>query len=229
MRVDRLVSNLGYCTRGEVAELIKDGTITHIDGVKLEPSSNVSHSDILYDNAPLDPIKLLIVLHKPLGFVCSHSDSDGKSIYELLPPRYRAREPKISTIGRLDKDSSGLILLSDDGELNHLLTAPKNKVAKTYIAHLARECDESAIKIFSSGELMLRGEKTPLLPAKLEILESKIAKIEIVEGRYHQVRRMFAAIGNHVESLHRISFGDFTLDDLAIGQMRLSKWPDSSN
>lgn len=220
IRVDKLVSSLGYCNRKDVARLIKSSIITHIENIDIKPDTKVYHSDILYNNEPLDPMRIVLVMNKPLGYICSHDSSEGKTIYELLPERYRFREPKISTIGRLDKDTSGLILLTDDGKLNHYFTAPKNGIKKVYIAYLDRELDESAIEIFGSGKLLLKGEKTPCLPAKLEILEKKIAKIEIYEGRYHQVRRMFAAISNHVVSLHRMQFGEYKIDDLREGEYR---------
>jgi 16S rRNA pseudouridine516 synthase len=153
--------------------------------------------------------------------VCSHDDGEGRLVYDLLPERWRRRDPKISTVGRLDKDTSGLLLLTDDGALLHRLTSPKHKVPKIYEATLDRPLRGDEAEIFASGTLILNGEKTPCLPAKLEVIDPTHARLEIIEGRYHQVRRMFAAVGNHVTALHRSTFGDLTLEDLEAGEYRL--------
>lgn len=221
-RLDKLLSSLGYCSRREVAPLIKDGVVTHTDGFPLKPDTKVLHDEIRFEGEPLDPPQgIVILMHKPLGYVCSHDDGEGRLVYDLLPPRWRRRDPKISTIGRLDKDTSGLLLLTDDGALLHRLTSPKHKVPKVYEATLNRPLNGNEGSIFASGTLMLNGEKTPCLPARLEVIDPIHARLEIVEGRYHQVRRMFAAVGNHVTTLHRVSFGELTLGDLEEGKYQI--------
>lgn len=222
VRLDKLLSSLGYCTRKEVAILLREGIITHTFDLTLKSDTKVAHDEILFDNEPLDPPHgIVIVMHKPTGLVCSHDDGEGKLVYDLLPERWCLRDPKISTVGRLDKDTSGLLLLTDDGALLHRLTSPKHKVPKVYEATLDRPLRGDEAEIFASGMLMLNGEKTPCLPAKLEVIDPTHVRLEIVEGRYHQVRRMFAAVGNHVTALHRYSFGDMTLGDLKAGEYRL--------
>jgi len=222
VRLDKLLSSLGYCTRKEVAILLREGIITHVDNLPLKSDTKVAHDEILCEGEPLDPPEgMVILMHKPVGYVCSHDDGEGRLVYDLLPERWRMRDPKISTVGRLDKDTSGLLLLTDDGALLHRLTSPKHKVPKVYEATLDRPLKGDEGLIFASGTLILNGEKTPCLPAKLEVIDPTHAKLEIVEGRYHQVRRMFAAVGNHVTALHRSSFGDLTLDDLKSGEYRL--------
>ena len=221
-RLDKLLSSLGYCSRREVTALLRDGLITHIDNIPLKPDTKVSHDQIRFEGEPLDPPQgIVILMHKPVGYVCSHDDGEGRLVYDLLPERWRRRDPKISTVGRLDKETSGLLLLTDDGALLHRLTSPKHKVPKIYEATLDRPLNGNEGEIFASGTLMLNGEKTPCLPAKLEVIDPTHAGLEIVEGRYHQVRRMFAAVGNHVRALHRSSFGDMTLGDLKMGEYRL--------
>lgn len=221
-RLDKLLSSLGYCSRKEVASLIKDGIITHTLNLPLKSDTKVAHDSILFDGEPLDPpAGMVILMHKPLGYVCSHDEGEGRLVYDLLPERWRRRDPKISTIGRLDKETSGLLLLTDDGALLHRLTSPKHKVPKVYEATLDRALKGDEGEIFASGTLMLNGEKTPCLPARLEVIDPTHVKLEIVEGRYHQVRRMFAAVGNHVTELHRSSFGGLTLDNLPLGEYRL--------
>ncbi len=202
--------------------LIKDERITHIDNLPLKADTKVAHGDIFFDGEPLDPPEgIVILMHKPAGLVCSHDDGEGELVYGLLPVRWRNRDPKISTIGRLDKNTSGLLLLTDDGALLHRLTSPKHKVPKIYEAILDRPLRGDETEIFASGTLMLNGEKSPCLPAKLEIMDNTHVTLEITEGRYHQVRRMFAAVGNHVTALHRCRIGDLTLGDLKSGDYRI--------
>lgn len=221
-RLDKLLSSLGYCVRKEVVALIRDGIITHTLNLPLKSDTKVSHEEILYEGEPLDPpTGIVILMNKPLGIVCSHDDSEGRLVYDLLPPRWRLRDPKISTIGRLDKETSGLLLLTDDGALLHRLTSPRHHVAKIYEATLDRPLNGDEAAIFASGTLMLHGEKNPCLPAKLTSIDEFHVTLEITEGRYHQVRRMFAAVGNHVVSLHRSHFGELRLGDLKVGEYRL--------
>jgi 16S rRNA pseudouridine516 synthase len=160
------------------------------------------------------------MLHKPLGVVCSHKE-DGALVYDLLPERWRRREPAISTVGRLDKETSGLLLMTDDGALLHRIIAPRSHVSKRYRVGLARPLTGEEGAIFVSGQLKLEGDDKPLLPARLEPLGPREAWLTIDEGRYHQVRRMFAALGNHVEAVHRDRIGGLDLPaDLAPGQYR---------
>ena len=130
------------------------------------------------------------------------------------------RNPKISTIGRLDVDTTGAIILTDDGDLNHKLSSPKSDVLKVYEATLAQELRGDEKEIFASGELLLNGEKKPLLPANLEIITPTLVRLEICEGKYHQVKRMFGAVGNRVIKLHRVRFDKFDVEDLKEGEYK---------
>lgn len=219
-RVDAHLSNLGYCSRGEAKIFLKTNDVC-INGVRVfDAAKKAYHNEISIDNEPLDVESLLILMHKPNGVICSHEDA-GVLIYSLLPKRWQRRNPKISTIGRLDVDTTGAILLTDDGELNHRLTSPKSDIAKVYEVTLAEDLRGDEADIFASGELLLRGEKKPLLSAKMEIITQNRARIEICEGRYHQVKRMFAALGNRVIALHRVSFGNFSAEDLKPSEFRV--------
>ena len=144
----------------------------------------------------------------------------GRIVFDLLPPRFRERNPALSTVGRLDRDTSGVLLFTDDGQLLHRIIAPKSKLPKVYLATLADDLRGNEAALFASGTLMLDNEKTPLLPAELEPLDARRARLVLHEGRYHQVRRMFAAIGHHVQALHRERIGGLTLGDLPEGQWR---------
>jgi 16S rRNA pseudouridine516 synthase len=141
-------------------------------------------------------------------------------VYDLLPPRYRARTPALSTVGRLDRDTSGLLLFTDDGALLHRIISPRAQIAKVYEATLAQDLRGDEQALFASGTLMLESETTPLLPAQLEILGKRHVRLTLTEGRYHQVRRMFAATGNHVDTLQRTAVGDLSLEGLSAGAWR---------
>ncbi|MDK9692653.1 MAG: pseudouridine synthase [Sulfurimonas sp.] len=218
-RVDAHLSNLGYCTRSEAKKFLSKNVVS-INGVRVfDVREKAHHSDITVYGEKLDDETLVLLMHKPSGVVCSHSDG-GALIYALLPLRWQRRNPKIATIGRLDADTTGAILLTDDGALNHKLTSPKSDVAKLYEATLAQPLRGDEAEIFASGTLMLHGEKKPLLPAKLEVVSESVARLEICEGRYHQVKRMFGAVGNRVVALHRVRFGDFSVEDLKAGEYK---------
>ena len=217
-RIDKLLSSMGYGSRSEMARLAKAGGIT-LDGIEVEDvSQRIAMTPDLparmqVDGAPLDPLPgVVILLNKPLGITCSHKE-DGPLVYDLLPARWRRRDPAISTVGRLDKQTSGLLLMTDDGDLLHRLISPKRHVRKTYRATLARPLTGAEGAVFASGHMRLEGEAKPLLPAELEVLGPREARLHITEGRYHQVRRMFAAVGNHVEALHREAMGGLRLDE----------------
>lgn len=228
MRLDRLLANLGYGSRRETAALLASGRVTRADGrVVGSETERVAPADLRVDGEPLDPAApLTLVMHKPTGVVCSHDEGEGALVYGLLPPRFGRRNPPLSTVGRLDKETSGLLLLTDDGGLLHRLTSPKKAVWKTYAAELARPLRGDEEALFLSGTLLLDRDTKPCLPARLVVVGPRSAHLSIVEGRYHQVRRMFAATGNHVESLHRISIGTLTLGNLAPGQWRVAGPPD---
>lgn len=221
-RLDQLLTSLGYASRSESKKLIASGVVT-VDGKQITKNDfKAFHHDVLFEGVPLDPPQgMVILMHKPLGLVCSHDDGEGQLVYDLLPVRWRNRDPKISTIGRLDKETSGLLLLTDDGKLLHRLTSPKYHVSKLYEVTLDRPLQGDEAEIFASGSLILNGEKTACLPAKLEIIDTTHVTLEITEGRYHQVRRMFAAVGNHVTALHRSLIGDLTLGDLKVGEYQI--------
>ena len=220
MKLVKLIANLGYGSRKDVAWMFREGRITDADGEVLYADDTVEPARIRIDGEPLDPPPgLVLMMHKPLGVTCSRKDA-GRVVYDLLPPRYRVREPGLSTVGRLDRDTSGLLLLTDDGALLHRIISPRAEVAKIYEATLAHDLHGDEAALFASGTLLLESETTPLAPATLETLGPRHARLTVTEGRYHQVRRMFAATGNHVETLQRVAVGALTLGELAPGAWR---------
>jgi 16S rRNA pseudouridine516 synthase len=227
-RLDRLLANLGYGSRREVTALVAKGQVI-LDGKPLKDAgAKVAVTADLPERMtiagkPIDPpAPLTVLMHKPLGVVCSHREP-GRSVYELLPRRWQAREPGLSSIGRLDKETSGLLLITDDGPFLHRVISPKSHVAKVYRATLDRDLAGGEVETFAAGTLMLDGESDPLAPAVLAPVGPREALLTITEGRYHQVRRMFAAVGNHVTALHRESIGGLALpSDLAPGEWRVA-------
>ena len=198
-RVDKLLSSMGYGSRAEMARMAKAGGIM-LDGQDLTdvtkriPITPDLPSRMEIDGEPLDPVQgLVMLLNKPLGMTCSHKE-DGALVYDVLPDRWRRRDPAISTIGRLDKQTSGLLLLTDDGDLIHRVISPKRHVPKVYRAQLARPLVGTEGELFASGQMMLEGEDKPLAPAKLEVV-------------------------SETEALHRERLGDLRVpEDLAPGE-----------
>ncbi len=220
-RLDQLLANLGYCSRREARDWIRSGRVTVRGKVVDDFGAKADPADVRLDSEPLDhPDGLLLLLHKPVGLVCSHDEREGANVYSLLPPRWRTRNPLVTSIGRLDKDTSGLLLLTDRSELVHRLTSPKHKVPKVYRATLGTDLPAGLAALFVAGTLVLEGEAAPCAPAELKILSPREAALTLTEGKYHQVRRMFASQGCEVLTLHRPHFGPLDLGDLPAGQWR---------
>jgi 16S rRNA pseudouridine516 synthase len=220
MKLVKHLANLGYGSRKEMMALIRNGRITDAAGGELDFDTTIAHQDIRFDGKPLDPdASAVIMLNKPLGFTCSTKDP-GRIVYDILPMRFRFRKPPVSPIGRLDRDTTGLLLFTADGNFLHRVISPKSNVPKVYDVTLARPLTGEEAAIFKSGTMMLESETKPLLPAELTVTGERTARLTLHEGRYHQVRRMFAAIGNHVEALHRSAVGGLTLGDLPEGEWR---------
>ncbi|MCV2892732.1 RNA pseudouridine synthase [Lentibacter sp. XHP0401] len=226
-RVDKLLSSMGYGSRKEIEKMVRAGRITLDFAVLRDVAKRIPITPDLahrmkIDGEALDPVAgIVILLNKPLGMTCSHND-EGALVYSMLPKRWRSRNPSISTIGRLDKQTTGLLLLTDDGDLLHHVISPKRYVKKTYRVKLARPLNGTEDELFNSGHLLLENENKPLAPAEMEIVSETEVLLNVTEGRYHQVRRMFAATGNHVEGLHRERLGGLSLPDSMVpGEWRL--------
>jgi 16S rRNA pseudouridine516 synthase len=220
IRLDRLLSSRGYCTRSQARAFLQRHAVVASGTQQFRPDEKVDGTVVTIDGEPVDPETLVILMNKPVGYTCSHKEQ-GELVYDLLPQRWMRRNPTIATVGRLDKDTSGVLILTDDGQLVRRLTHPKHHVARVYVAKLAQELRGDEREIFASGTLMLEGEDRPLLPGELEVVDSKTARLTVHEGRYHQVRRMFAATGNRVLELHRERFGRVDCDGLSPGEYRV--------
>lgn len=225
-RLDQLLASLGYGSRRDVRELVEQGRVSVGGQTASKHDLRVLPDQVQVDGQELEaPHGMLVLFHKPLGYTCTHSADEGPTIYELLPGRWLARNPAITSIGRLDKETSGLLLLTDQGRLVQKFTSPKSEVEKVYEVTVDGVVTEEMRQVFAPGALMLRGEDKPCLPAQLELAGICTARITLHEGRYHQVRRMFASQGVTVTKLHRVQFGSYVLDDLAEGAFRIMPLP----
>jgi 16S rRNA pseudouridine516 synthase len=201
---------------------VKAGRVRIGAATAKSPAEKAAPGNVLIDGGRVEyPEGILALLYKPEGYVCSHDSAEGPTIYDLLPPRWLQRNPPVTSIGRLDKDATGALLISDLGELVHRWTSPKHKVPKLYEVTVSADLPAGIGDVFASGSLCLEGESKPCLPARVELVSPREARLELTEGRYHQVKRMFASQGCPVVRLHRSRFGEFTLEDLAPGQWRI--------
>ena len=228
MKLVKLLANLGYGSRKQVALMFREGRVTDAGGEVLYADDVVAHEAIRVDDEPLDPAPgLLLLLHKPVGYTCSTKDP-GRVVYDLLPPRFRLRNPVLSTVGRLDRDTSGLLLWTTEGPLLHRLTHPRYAVPRVYHAALTGpwqapppdlELDDGhrpeILELRELGE----AERHPglLMPEGT----ARLATITIASGKFHEVRRIFAALGSEVLGLCRVSYGPVELPrDLPAGEHR---------
>ena len=210
MRLDRLLSHAAGLTRSEAQRAVRVGRVA-VDGEPArDPAVKVAEgAAITLDGAPVGPRgPRYLVLHKPVGCVCATSDGLHPTVLDLLPP---AERDGLRVVGRLDLDVTGLVLLTDDGDWSHRVSAPRRKCPKTYLADLASPIGEPALAALRRG-VRLRGEERDTRPAVVERLGPAAVQITVTEGRYHQVKRMFAAVGNHVTALHRERIGLVALD-----------------
>ena len=220
-RIDQMLSRHGYCSRGESRGWLKAGRVRIGDLIAKDPSEKVLLADLRIDGEPVDhPEGILVMLHKPAGLVCSRDEREGANVFSLLPERWSRRNPPITSVGRLDKETTGLLLITDRGELVQRWTSPRHKVTKRYEVLVDQDLTPELIPLFASGTLRLPDESDPCLPATLNLTGTRTASLDLIEGRYHQVRRMFASQGFRVESLHRSRFGALDLGDLPPGQWR---------
>ncbi len=220
IRLDKFISERTEYTRSRIKQLAASGAIKVSGKVikKTDTKIDPENDSVEVCGEIIRKEKhRYILLNKPQGYVCSTDDKDGKNVLELIPPELRTKG--LFPAGRLDKDSLGALLITDDGELAHRMLSPKSHIPKIYIVQLARPFEDKYVDIFNSGIVLSNGEAC--MPANVKPVENSEnqAFIELNEGKYHQVKRMFAAVGNHVEVLMRLSLGSLVLPEkLAIGE-----------
>lgn len=222
-RLDKLISSQGTYTRKQAQQLIKDGmvkvdgTIVRDRGFHIDPDINkvmVGGKDFGVEQF------VYIMLNKPKGVVSATNDRSQKTVIDLVPDEFRKRN--LFPAGRLDMTTTGFVLITDDGDFAHRILSPKNHIEKTYEARLAEKVSDEQLETVADGIVLKDG--TECLPAKLRVLEdgdNPLVEIKICEGKYHQIKRMFAAAGNGVVELKRVKMGELPLDDtLPEGQCR---------
>lgn len=212
MRLDKFIAEQTGLTRSQAAKALKSGVVSVNEEIEKSGARKVSAEDtIRYEGELLKWLEggQYFMLYKPQGYVCSHDDGEYPTVFQFFD--YPLMN-KLHTAGRLDVDTTGLVLLTDDGQWSHRITSPKHHCEKTYLVTLADPVEAFYAQQLAEG-ILLRGEKEPCLPAKMEILDDYNVNLTISEGRYHQVKRMFAALGNKVEALHRWRIGDIVLDE----------------
>ena len=218
-RLDKLLSEAGVASRKELKTMIRAGRVT-VDGVVVkvpEAEGDEKASDVRVDGQPVGKQRtIILMLHKPAGYVTSTDDPRDKTVMELLPPEIRYLDPK--PVGRLDKDTEGLLLFTNDGQLAHRILSPKHQVWKRYYAEHEGEADQTDVEAFATGITLKDGDQG--LPAKLIPMGMGKSMVEVCEGKYHQVRRMLASRGKPVTYLKRISEAGLELGDLPLGEIR---------
>lgn len=215
-RLDKILANMGYGTRKEVKKLVKSNLV-EVNGEKVkDPSINVDpkKDKILVGNEIVDYRKFIyIMMNKPEGVVSATVDNYDETVIDLLEEEYKVFNP--FPVGRLDKDTVGLLLITNDGELNHKLISPRWNVDKVYYAEINKEVDDRDIEAFKNGIVISEGYKCR--PGKLEIIKSDENGAEVYvtiqEGKFHQVKRMFEALDKEVVYLKRVKFGNINLDE----------------
>lgn len=217
-RLDKALSNTGLLTRSQAKDALKagriqcNGTVVRDGALKVDPDTQ----EITLDGEPIFVGNVILMLNKPAGYVTSTQDPRDKTVMELIPPQYRRR---VTPVGRLDKETEGLLLFTDDGELAHFLISPKHQVPKVYYARHEGEATQEDVNAFSEGIVLKDGTKC--LSAVLEPLGPGESKVTVCEGKYHQVRRMLASRGMPVTYLERQSESGLSLGNLARGEVRL--------
>ncbi|WP_091484331.1 pseudouridine synthase [Gracilibacillus orientalis] len=220
MRLDKFLANMGYGSRKDVKAIVKKKRITVNNQIirKADIHIDPSQDQIKCDGKIIEYKEYIyLMLHKPAEYLSATEDQKQKTVLDLIKKQDKVLEP--FPVGRLDKDTEGLLLLTNDGQLAHELLSPKKHVDKTYIAKLARDITEQEINQFAEGVLLEDGYLTK--PAKLRAIEDKMVEITITEGKFHQIKRMFEAVNNNVLYLKRLSMGSLYLDEkLKMGEYR---------
>ncbi|WP_373777518.1 16S rRNA pseudouridine(516) synthase RsuA [Glaesserella sp.] len=220
MRLDKFIAENTGLTRSQASKALKNGLVSVNGQIEKNGATKINEQDeVCFEDKLLEWMGdgQYFMFNKPQNCVCSHDDGDYPTVFQFFD---HPLTTKLHCAGRLDADTTGLVLLTDDGQWSHRITSPKYHCEKTYLVTLADPVEDFYMAQFEQG-ILLRGEKTVTKPAQLEILDDYNVNLTISEGRYHQVKRMFAAVGNKVIALHRWRIGNVTLDDnLQEGEFR---------
>lgn len=219
MRLDKFLCDSLGVTRKEATQILKSKTVTVNDVMQKSGATKVTEECVVewQGNELRVQGPRYIMVYKPEGFVCSHEDSSNRTVFDLLD---EIKMDKLHFAGRLDVDTTGLVLVTDDGQWSHRITSPKHKCEKLYRVWLVDPVEDDYVEKFKEG-IQLKSEDGLTLPAHLEVRAEREVLLTIHEGKYHQVKRMFAALGNKVEALHRERIGEIEMDEsLDLGEYR---------
>lgn len=228
MKLQQILYSQGFGTRRECTALIERDAVSINGEVQRRADAEIAVNSLTLtvDGKPWPfHAQAYLMLNKPAGFECSHKPKEWPSVYELLPLPLRLRPTKstvdgVQAIGRLDQDTTGLLILSDDGQFIHRMASPKHHVPKVYVVSTKHAVDDAAISALLSG-VVLNDDPEPVRAVACVRVRDNVIKLTLTEGKYHQVKRMLAAVGNRVEALHRAQIGGLVLDAaLAEGQWR---------
>jgi 16S rRNA pseudouridine516 synthase len=221
MQLERILQRHGFGTRRECRALIVEERVAVAGTLCTEPVAEIATGGLVFS---VDGVSwpfmefATLMLHKPAGYECSRKPMHHPSVLELLPRPLRLRG--VQPVGRLDEDTTGLLLVTDDGQLNHVLSSARRKVPKIYRVTTRHAVDQDQVERLLAG-VLLNDEPDPIAAAACEIAGEKLLRLTVTEGKYHQVKRMVAAAGNRVEALHREAVGELALpDDLGVGEWR---------
>jgi 16S rRNA pseudouridine516 synthase len=230
MDLERILFTQGFGSRRQCRTLVADERVSIAGSPCTNPATKITPDALPSFEFQVDGTtwryreKAYLVLNKPLGYECSRDPQHHLSVFHLLPPQLTERG--VQCVGRLDQDTTGLLLLSDDGAFVHAFTSPKRKVPKVYLATTRHPLDSAQLSALRDG-VLLHGESQPIAAVAAEQRDEHVLELSVLEGKYHQVKRMVAAAGNRVEKLHRERIGGFGLpDDLGEGQWR---WLDDAD
>lgn len=223
-RLDKIIANSGTLSRKEVHRLIKSGAVS-VNGITTKDRGfciDPETAQIKINGQPVSLEKYVyIMLNKPEGVVSATKDPTEKTVVDLVPAEFKKKN--LFPAGRLDRKTTGFVLITDNGDFAHKILSPKNHIEKTYEARLAEKIDEISLQKVAEGITL--GDGTECLPAKVRVLEdgnNPLIEIKICEGKYHQIKRMFAAVGNAVVELKRVKMGELPLDEsLAPGECKV--------
>lgn len=224
LALEKILQSQGFGSRKQCQTLIRAGQVSiagHICANPLQAFATEGLAFTLDGECHLYRAQVYLALNKPSGFECSRQPQHHRSVFSLLPDHLQRRN--VQPVGRLDHDTTGLLLLSDDGGFIHALASPRRHVAKTYLVRTASAITETMAENLRSG-VLLRDESLPLAARNVQIIDDHCLSLTITQGKYHQVKRMLAAVGNHVAALHRSAIGALQLDSPALSALPEGAW-----
>ncbi|HEX5125496.1 MAG TPA: pseudouridine synthase [Rhodocyclaceae bacterium] len=224
MQLDRILQSQGFGSRKECRALVREGEVKIGGEVVTDPFAEYDTAGFTFEIGEWDweyAERIYIALNKPAGYECSHDPKDHPSVFTLLPEPLIVRG--VQSLGRLDVDTTGLLLFSDDGQFVHALSSGKRHVTKTYRTTIKHNIDDALIEKLLTG-VQLVDEKEPLRALTVKQTDEHTLEITVDQGKYHQVRRMIAAASNRMEALHRFSFGELSLENGSLPELEPEDW-----